>query len=46
MSETFSFGLSALVAGFAVWNPWKRCGMFIGRLGFAGGCLVGLGIGS
>ena len=46
MSETDSFGASALVSGFAVWHPWKRCSMFIGRLGFAGGCLVGFGIGS
>ena len=46
MSETDSFGAAALVAGFAVWKPWKRCGTSIGRLGLAGGCLVGFGLGS
>ena len=46
MSETDSFVASALVAGFAVWHPCKWCGKFIGGLNFAGGCLVGFGLGS
>ena len=46
MSETGSFGLAELVAGFAVWHPLKRCGTSIGRLGFAWGCFVGFGLGS
>ena len=46
MSETDSFGAAALVAGLAVWHPWKKCGTSIGRLGLAGGGSVGYGLGS
>ena len=46
MSETYSFGAFALLAGFAVWQPWKKRGTSIGRLGLAGGGLVEFGIGS
>ena len=45
MSKADLFGVSAPVAGFAVWHPWKRRGPSIGRLGFAGDFWLGLGSG-
>ena len=46
MSETDSLGADALIAGLAVWHPWKKHGTSIGRLSLAGGGLVGYGLGS
>ena len=42
MSETYLFGAFALVAGFAVWHPWKGAVRLLGGWALLGVVWLGL----